>query len=160
MKSLVLTDYMLTDCDDNTGALVRRQKCWRSPMVVRYYYALDKCCQDDIDDKAPGKRPAPQNTYKPASHSSEAMSCQLPKFAVFHSLVSQNLSAEQLAHMKITEDPEWITNIAITDEMMMAEDLIALRRFEAESIAYEGDNEDEGVDNEGEDNEADNTGDA
>ncbi|KAF8319161.1 uncharacterized protein EI90DRAFT_3020863 [Cantharellus anzutake] len=138
----------------------RKNRWGHKKSVVRYYYALDKCRQDDIDAKAPGERPAPQNTYKPASHSSEAMSCQLPKFAVFHSLVSQNLSAEQLAHMKITEDPEWITNIAITDEMIMAEDLAALRRFEAESIAYEGDNEDEGVDNEGEDNEADNTGDA
>jgi hypothetical protein len=33
MKSLILTDYMSTDSEDDKGILVRWQKLWRSPMV-------------------------------------------------------------------------------------------------------------------------------
>jgi hypothetical protein len=110
---------------------------------------LDKCCRDDIDAKAPGKRPPPQNTPKVGHHSSEGMSCKLPKFTVWCLLVSQHLSADQLAQMRITEDPEWIAKATISDELITAEDLAAVRRLKVESTAYEADNETEGADNEG-----------
>jgi hypothetical protein len=40
------------------------------------------------------------------------------------------------------EDPEWITKVTITDEMLTLEDLEAVRRLE---VPYEGDDEDKGV---------------
>jgi hypothetical protein len=110
---------------------------------------LDKCRQDGIVAKAPGQKAPPPNALKPARHSSDTMSPDLPKLAVWRSLVSQRLSADRLAQMSIIEDPEWMTELTIMDDMISSEDLAAVRRLEADS-AYEADSEHEQADDDGE----------
>jgi hypothetical protein len=51
--------------------------------------------------------------------------------------------------MSIIEDPEWMTELTITDNMISSEDLAAVRRLEADS-AYEADSEHEQADDDGE----------